>query len=99
MMKMEQRLCTCTTDMPYMGTVNIEIDEELINEALKMQRENNEFFDGEISQSDITALINQIIADHLQDIEDARAIQKLKADPNWKRRCVEFNGTSNTEGI
>ena len=66
-----------------MGTVTIEIDEELINEAVRMQRENHEFFDDEISQDDIPALINQIIDDHLQDIEDVRAIQKMKTDGSY----------------
>ena len=69
-----------------MGTVIIEIDEDLINEAVRMQRENCEFFDCEISQDDIPALINQIIADHLQDIEDVRMIQKMKADGLYSLR-------------
>ena len=71
-----------------METVMIGIDKELIEEALSIQREQREFFDEDISNDEIDHLINQIIADHLQDIEDTRSIQRVKQDPEWKKKCT-----------
>ena len=66
----------------------IGIDKELIEEAMRVQREQREFFDEDISNDEADRFINQIIADHLQDIEDTMSIQRVKQDPEWKKKCT-----------
>ncbi len=46
----------------------IGIDKELIEEALRIQREQREFFNEDISNDEVARFINHIIDDHLQDI-------------------------------
>lgn len=87
---------TRKTNLSNMKKVQVAIDQELIEEAIRIQRENKEFFDEDIGD-DVEALINQIICDHLQDIEDAAAIRKIKAVPDWKSKCVRIGDL--TEGI
>ena len=60
---------------------------------MRMQRENRVFFDEDIGD-DIEALINQIVSDHLQDIEDVRAIQRIKEDPKWRSKCTRIGDVS-----